>query len=138
MTVDVTWGNAGQTILRGHIHGKISWDEYQEAGLKVYELTISVRHRVDVILTADVDAPPGNPLPHIKKASLRLQQADNLGYCISVVPSSFTVVRSVMATLFRIYGISHKFPIVGSMIDAYRLIEDATGLRIELSDVTPQ
>jgi hypothetical protein len=84
-----------------------------------------VSHRVDMIFQAEVDVPPGNPLPHFKRACIRLQAANNLGYCLSVVPINIPLARVFMSLIYRAYGISNKFQNVYDLKEAQEMIADS-------------
>jgi hypothetical protein len=122
MPMEVAWADAEQTILNVLIHGPITWDQYHEACQAAYTMMESVSHRVDIVYIAQVDVPPGNPLPHFKKTCMRLQSSDNLGYCISVVPINIPLARIFTNLIYRAYGISNKFQTVYSLEEAHQMI----------------
>jgi hypothetical protein len=125
MAMDVTWSNAEKTLMGVRIHGDVSWDQYHDMCKEALELLQSVPHRVDIIFTAEVDVPSGNPLPHFKRASVLLQSVGNLGYCISVVPINIPLARVFMSLIYRAYGISSKFQNVYNLQEAHQMIADA-------------
>jgi hypothetical protein len=125
MAMDVTWSDSEKTLLKVRIHGDVSWDQYHAMCDVASDMLTSVSHRVDIIFVAEVDVPSGNPLPHFKRASLRLQSAPNLGYCLSVVPINIPLARVFMSLIYRAYGISNKFQNVSSLKEAEDMIAEA-------------
>ena len=125
MTMDVAWGDAEQTLLNVRIYGDVSWEQYHDVCDTAAQMIKTVSHRVDMIFVAEVDVPPGNPLPHFKRACIRLQEVHNLGYCISVVPINIPLARTFMALIYRVYGISNKFQNVSSLQEAQDMIADS-------------
>lgn len=129
MPIDVTWADADQTILSIHIHGPITWDQYHEACHTAVTMMASVTHRVDIIYNAEVDVPSGNALPHFKRACLKLQAAENLGSCITVVPFHIRLARVFTHLIYRASGISNKFQTVVSLEEAYQMIAESRALQ---------
>ena len=125
MAMDITWGDDAKTLLNVRIHSNVSWDQYHDMCNEAVKLLKSVPHRVDMIFVAEVDVPSGNPLPHFKRASVQLQSAENLGYCISVVPMNIPLARVFMSLIYRAYGISSKFQNVYSLEEAQQMIADS-------------
>ena len=122
MAMDITWGDTEKTLLNVRIHGDVSWDQYHDMCDEAAALLASVPHRVDMIFMAEVDVPSGNPLPHFKRATVRLQESGNLGYCISVVPINIPLAGVFMNLVYRAYGISSKFRNVYNLEEAQHLI----------------
>lgn len=125
MAMDVMWSDSEQTLLKVRIYGDVSWDQYHDVCDRAAKMMESVSHRVDIIFTAEVDVPSGNPLPHFKRACVRLQEAGNLGYCISVVPINIPLARVFMSLVYRAYGISNKFQNVYSLEEAHQMINES-------------
>jgi len=125
MAMDVMWSDEQKTLLNVRIHGNVSWDQYHDMCDVAVTMLASVPHRVDMIFQAEVDVPSGNPLPHFKRASMRLQAAKNLGYCISVVPINIPLARVFMSLIYRAYGISNKFQNVYDLKEAQQMIADS-------------
>ena len=125
MAMDVVWSDEKKILLNVRIHGTVSWDQYHDMCNEAVMMLKSVPHRVDMIFVAEVDVPSGNPLPHFKRASVLLQSAHNLGYCISVVPLNIPLARVFMSLIYRAYGISSKFQNVYDLKEAQQMIADS-------------
>jgi len=97
MAIGLMWSDETKTLLNVRIHGTVSWDQYHDMCNEAVMMLKSVPHRVDMIFMTEVDVPSENTLPHFKRASVLLQSASNLGYCISVAPLQGDCILNFLA-----------------------------------------
>lgn len=119
------WHDSEHSIVRVDVFGDINWEQFHISVDRVAEELIQADHRIDLIYNDPVGMPKGNPLPHLKVSSSKLDPLRNFGILVLVSPrtlSGFT--KSMIEIAIRVYGLdlSHNGGFVTTMDEAVAII----------------
>lgn len=120
--------DAGLLWLR--IHGDMSWEAYDRATDCAAKLIRSLSHRVDVIYLVETHTPPGNPIPHFKRALDVFAGLPNFGIGVTVDAINEVFAKNTLDLVRRIHRPSQRdrYFYVENTSDALRIIEKSRSL----------
>ena len=105
--------------------GDISWDQFHVSVDNVVEELIKADHRIDLIYNDPVGMPKGNPMPHLKVGSRKLDSLPNFGILVLVSPRSMSgFTKAMMEIAIRVYGLdlTHNGGFVTTIDEALKII----------------
>lgn len=105
MPYDFNWHDTDHTIIRVDIHGKVTWEAWYGVMDEVRQAIETSTWRVDLILNDSVGMPPGNPMPHLKSTTARLNRLPHMGIIVTVSPPNLSIItRTIISVMIRVAG----------------------------------
>lgn len=125
MPYEFHWDNPEHSIIRVDMVGQVSWEEFNILTDRVCDELAKATQRIDLIYNDKVGMPKGNPMPHLKSSSSRMNAYKSLGLIVSVSTrsvSSFT--KMMIDIMMRAYKVdnSHNGGFVTTMDEALAII----------------
>ncbi len=134
MTINVSWDDTVNTIIRVDYHDTWEWSDYDQAMDQANKMAAGTPLRVDLIInTLDGSiAPKGNSLWHIRRA-MRLSPA-NLGFTVTVGVRQNSFFKStIMSTVFRLFPKAAEHAAFASSLEEARTLISAQRQKVKLA-----
>jgi hypothetical protein len=123
MPVNISWDDEAQSIIRLDFSGDFTRSDVAGGIQCVVEEAGKHAGRVDLIFTNSAGMPPGSALPHIRKASAKLDKIPNLYSTVIVNPRKIPgFIKSIIEIVLRATKARLQPTFVNTMEEAHQQI----------------